>query len=128
MSPKSFEYSRYDDHEIQAILRDTEHRPNRLIVFLSWELNNAKRHKTALRVDDEMYYFADSVSAPEIDPGLVYHLPRKWDAPNLDWVAGETHQPHPQPAVLLGHRAGRGQDNQPVGWTLEYLPPDRHTD
>ena len=92
MSPKSFEYSRYDDHEIQAILRDTEHRPNRLIVFLSWELNNAKRHKTALRVDDEMYYFADSASAPEIDPGLVYHLPRKWDAPNLDWVDGETHQ------------------------------------
>ena len=69
MSPKSFEYSRYDDHEIQAILRDTEHRPNRLIVFLSWELNRAKRNKTALRVDDEMYYFADSASAPEIDPG-----------------------------------------------------------
>ena len=95
MSPKSFEYSRDDDHEIEAILRDTEHTPNRLIVFLSWELNQAKRNKTALRVDDEMYYFADSASAPEIDPGLIYHLPRKWDAPNLDWVDGETHQVTP---------------------------------
>ena len=42
------------------------------------------------RRDD--YYFSDSASAPEIDPGLVYHLPRKWDAPNLDWVADEVHQ------------------------------------
>ena len=95
MSHLEFEYSRYDDHKFEAIVRDTGHTPDSFVVFISPGLSAKKRQRTALRVDGEMYHFADSVSAPEIDPGRIYHIPRRWDAPNLDWGAGETHEVAP---------------------------------